>query len=162
MAAALHSASGCPSLGQLSLLPCRPGFPVHHVCLCLPMPLLPPGPHLLALCRQLPDLLEGTGMQQQTGSVSAPGGASFSSDLHYRLFASAGQSAALCPYEDQAEHVPAALAGSRQRMGDLWWTWLEELAPACPPPSSWVSCLEMTGAQCTETSRGAGNEHGAG
>ena len=69
-----------PYLGWLWVLPCRPGFPRRPFCLGLLSPLLPVGLHLLPLCRQLPDLLEGTEMQQQAGLVSAPGGASFGSD----------------------------------------------------------------------------------
>ena len=80
VAAALSGVNRCPYLGWLWVLPCRPGFPRCPFCLGLLSPLLPVGLHLLPLCRQLPDLLEGTETQQQAGLVSAPGGASFGSD----------------------------------------------------------------------------------
>ena len=169
VAAVLGGVNHCPYLGRLSVLPCRPGFPHCPFCLCLLQPLLPLGLHLLPLCRQLPDLLEGMETQPQAGLVSAPGGACFGSDLHWCPLPqaigrqrSAPFRMALCTKRllpslkqhgscSKAAHVPATLSCSLQRTGVQRWTWLEELAPACLPPSSWGSCLDMAGTHCKET-----------
>lgn len=55
----------------------------------------------------------------------------------------------------KAEQVPAALSWRLQEQGaQWWWTWLEELFPACLPSSSRGSCLDTGGSTLqTDTRR---------
>lgn len=60
----------------------------------------------------------------------------------------------------EAEHVPAALSCRLQRMGVQRQAWMEELASACPPPSSCWNCLDMGAAHCKETPGGISTSTG--
>ena len=63
VAAAPGGINHCSYLGQLLVLPCRPGFPRGPFCLCFLYPIPVPGPQVLRLVpllRQLPDALWST------------------------------------------------------------------------------------------------------